>query len=386
MVGCMSQLRSRAEQLLAQAYAEALSQVPEGAAVFDAHVHVGTDIDGFVSRREELLAFLDGSKATGAFCFCLDEPDRVPAFRAANDRTLAASTASDGKLVPFVRLDLEDNPIEEARRVLALGGAGIKLHPRSQGFSVGDDRLAPVFALSEEYGVPILIHGGRGLPPIADDLERLVSNHDQAQLIIAHAGVADLERLTGHFGGRPGVFFDTSAWSFYDLVDLFGRVAPEQIAYASDYPYGQQPGSLHLVLRVASVMGYSDEHVKAVVGGTARAISEGSPPTPTDPPGVPSLEQPVTLLRIHHYVAMAIPMLWSGQPDRIGVLGLALNTCGSNGSRSALLEELSEYLGCARDLWAQVAETEDEAEAFALTRLVMRLLHVADINALSRHE
>ena len=383
MVAIVADLLDHAEQLLAQAYVDALARVPANASIFDAHVHVGTDIDGFVSRRDELVAFLDESNSAGAFVFCLDEPDRTPAFTAANNRTLADAAASNGKLLPFVRLDLEDRPTEEARRVLDLGARGIKLHPRSQGFSVGDDRLDPIFALSAEYGVPILIHGGRGLPPIADDLERLVSRHKDAQLIIAHAGVADLERLTGHFGGRPGVFFDTSAWSFYDLIDLYGRVAPEQILYASDYPYGQQPGSLQLVLSVAETMGFSEDQLRAILGGTAQAIADGSPPTPTTPPGVPSLEHPVTLLRIHHYLAMAIPLLWSRMPDTIGVLGLALNTSRSNGTNVARLDELSEYLGCARDLWARAAETEDKQEAFTLARIVMRLLHVADIAALS---
>ena len=61
--------------------------------------------------------------------------------------------------------------------------------------------------------MPILIHGGRGLPPIASDLARLVLTYPEAQLIIAHAGIADLGRLMHAFAGKAGVFFDTSAWS-----------------------------------------------------------------------------------------------------------------------------------------------------------------------------
>ena len=107
-----------------------------------------------------------------AFMFCLDEPDRHPAFSAANDRTLAFAERSDGRLVPFVRLDLNESPLEEATRCLDAGARGIKLHPRAQRFDAADDRLGPVFALAEERRVPILIHGGRGLPPIADGLAR----------------------------------------------------------------------------------------------------------------------------------------------------------------------------------------------------------------------
>ena len=104
--------------------------------------------------------------------FCLDEPDRHPAFSAANDRTLAFAERSGGRLIPFVRLDLNETPIEEAKRCLDAGARGIKLHPRAQRFDSTDERLGPVFALAEERRVPILIHGGRGLPPIADGLAR----------------------------------------------------------------------------------------------------------------------------------------------------------------------------------------------------------------------
>ena len=81
------------------------------------------------------------------------------------------------ELVPFVRLDLDETPIEEATRCLDLGARGIKLHPRAQRFLPDDPRLEPVFALAAERRVPILIHGGRGLPPIADSLGRLLDRH-----------------------------------------------------------------------------------------------------------------------------------------------------------------------------------------------------------------
>src|SRR5256885_13132073 len=150
--------------------------------------------------------------------FCRAEPDRHPAFRAANDRTLAFATRSEGRMIPFVRLDLAEEPIEEARRCLDLGARGIKLHPRAQRFLLNDERLDPVFALAAERRVPILIHGGRGLPPIADHLARLVERYPEAQLIIAHAGIADLAELASHFRRQAGGFFRTSLWDPLDLV------------------------------------------------------------------------------------------------------------------------------------------------------------------------
>src|ERR671914_144524 len=208
----------RALRLVATYDEELQSLIPDGVELFDAHVHVGRDIDGFVAPYDELLSFLRRYGVARAFAFCMDEPDRHPAFQAANDRTLAAAEQSDGSLIPFVRLDLAEGPIEEATRCLDRGARGIKLHPRAQGFLLNAERLAPVFELAAERRVPILIHGGGGAPPIADHLSRLVEAYPEAQLIIAHAGIADLAALSECFAGRAGVFFDTSVWSPIDLL------------------------------------------------------------------------------------------------------------------------------------------------------------------------
>jgi predicted TIM-barrel fold metal-dependent hydrolase len=176
-------------------------ELPEGARLFDAHTHLGNDIDSMVGNYDELTALLDRYGFAGAFMFCLDEADREPAFTAPNDRTLAYAKRSEGRLVPFVRLDLTANPLAEARRCLDLGARGIKLHPRAQAFALDDERLQPIFALAVERDVPILIHGGRGLPPISEDLEALVTRNEGVRLIVAHAGIADMAGLAGRWAG-----------------------------------------------------------------------------------------------------------------------------------------------------------------------------------------
>src|SRR5205823_6496060 len=177
----------------------------------------------------------------------------------------------------FVRLDLAEEPIEEATRCLDAGARGIKLHPRAQRFLLNDERLSPVFALAAERRVPILIHGGRGLPPIADHLARLVDAYPEAELIVAHAGIADLAGLAAVFAGKAGVFFDTSAWSPIDLLDFFRQISPEQVVYASDYPYGQQPSSLLIALRTARVAGFGEAELRAMLAGSANRIADGEP-------------------------------------------------------------------------------------------------------------
>src|SRR5438034_1529210 len=290
----------RAQALIAGYDEELLRELPTGTEVFDAHVHLGNDIDGFNGVYEELERIDDHYGIRRCFMFCMDEPDRHPAFRAANDRTLEHAKRSGGRLIPFVRLDLAEEPIEEATRCIDLGARGIKLHPRAQRFLLNDERLAPVFELAAERRVPILIHGGRGLPPIADHLARLVERFPEAHLIIAHGGIADLAALAERFAGKAGVFFDTSVWSPVDLLDFYHQISPEQVLYASDYPYGQQPSSLLIALRTAKFAGLDEDQLRNMLAGSANRIADGEPPLePSAPKGDATFAQPMSLARVH---------------------------------------------------------------------------------------
>jgi uncharacterized protein len=291
---------------------------------------------------------------------------------------------SAGRLIPFVRLDLNETPIEEARRCLDAGARGIKLHPRAQKFTATDERLAPVFEIAAERRVPILIHGGRGLPPIAAGLRALVDRYPEAILIIAHAGIADLAELARCMAGRKRVLFDTSTWSPIDLLDFYRQVPPEQIVYASDYPYGQQPSSLLIAIKTARYAGYSDDQLRDVLAGTANALADGDElPEPTTPLGGDTFSQPMQLARIHQYLSMATPLLWSRQPDTVGVLGLAINTCAERNGHSGEVDRIRELLVAARDLWIEVPEIEDEVDQRQAMRLAHRLVHIADIEAVT---
>ena len=360
------------------------SELPADAYLFDVHTHLGHDIDGMNGFYEELTVGLDRYGFSHAFVFCMDEYDREPAFTVPNDRTLAHAERAGGKLVPFVRLDLTERPVEEARRCLDLGAKGIKLHPRAQAFTLDDDRLPPIFELAVEHGVPILIHGGRGLPPIAEHLELLVKRYEGVRLIIAHAGIADMGALAGRLGGLPGVFFDTSVWSAVDLFDLYRQVAPEQIVYASDYPYGRQPNSLLMVIRSARAAGFDDHQLRGVLGENARPIAEGEPlDRLTTPREMKSLGQPLTFARIHQYISMAVPMLWLRQRDAIGALGLAVNASRERNGYLEEAERIQELLVSAQELWRHGGEVVADDERIEAMRTAIQLINIADLIAIT---
>ena len=80
--------RARALELLERWKEELQRLLPADADIFDAHLHLGHDIDGMVGDYDQLEALMAKYGISRAFMFCLDEPDRHPSFSAANSSVL----------------------------------------------------------------------------------------------------------------------------------------------------------------------------------------------------------------------------------------------------------------------------------------------------------
>ena len=82
-----------------------------------------------------------------------------------------------------------------------------------------------------------------------------------------------------------------------------------------------------------------------MLAGNANRIVNGEPPLePTAPTGRATLSQSMALARIHQYLSMATPLLWTRQADTIGVLGLALNACDERNGSVDELDQIRELL------------------------------------------
>ena len=106
--------------------------------------------------------------------------------------------------------------------------------------------------------MPILIHAGRGLPPLADGLVDLALRHPGAVLILAHGAICDQGILTSRLAEHPGVLYDISCFFPLDVIELFARVPAERIVFASDPPYGLPATTLYMALRVAAQAGLDE--------------------------------------------------------------------------------------------------------------------------------
>ena len=362
-------------ELLARHDAVRAELVPGDGRIWDAHTHLGVDEDGSELQAADLIDQMRGHGVSRAFVFPLNDPERVPRYRVPNDRVLAWAAESGGMLVPFCRLDMSDAPLEEATRCLDAGARGIKLHPRAQRFGFDEAGLDPVFALAAERSVPILVHAGRGLPPIAEPLRRLVERHPGAQLILAHAAIADLQEISRTLTAHPNVCYDTSVWSAIDIRSLLASVSPEQVLFATDAPYGTYGVSELMLGLLLRRIGAAPDVIDAVFWGNAERVAAGRPAEAMSPPLLGAqMGLSLQRLRVHEYLVMAATTRWLRQPDTPGAMMLAARACDPTGDPG--LQDVSDLLAAAQLVWDEPDRARD---LFRLLQIAMCL--ILDVDA-----
>ena len=332
---------------------------PAQAEVIDAHTHLGLDEDGRSLTLEQLLSQLDRAGARRACVFPLHDPERKPSYGVPNDRVLGWAGESEGRLVPFCRLDPAEEPLAEAQRCLAAGARGIKLHPRAQGFDFNGREMDDVFALAESARVPILIHAGRGLPPLADGLADVALRHPGAVLILAHGAICDQGILTTRLAEHPGVLYDMSCFFPLDVIELLARAPAERIVFASDPPYGMPATTLYMALRVAKQAGLDEASTRTILGGTMAALLDGDElPAVTPPRRGPSIEISGRLARVYGYASLVGPALFSGTVEQArAMLDMAVAACRDPEPDS--VGEALETIGAALSAASAMLEDKD---------------------------
>lgn len=333
---------------------EANRMRPDDAEVFDAHTHLGLDEDGRSLDLRTLLSQLDDAGAKRACVFPLHDPERRPSYTVPNDRVLAWAAESEERLVPFCRLDPADGSLAEGERCLNRGARGIKLHPRAQSFSFEGPEMEGIFELAAQAAVPILIHAGRGMPPIADGLANLALRHPDVVLILAHGAICDQGILASRLADHPSVLYDTSCFFAIDVLELLARVPAERVVFASDPPYGLPSSGLYMTMRVAACAGLDEQATRGILGETMAALVEGRGLAAASAPrGAETIAMSGRLARVYGYGSLAGPALFAGATEQAkGMLDLAVSVCRDPdpGSVGDALDAIGAALIAARAL------------------------------------
>ena len=208
-----------------------------------------------------------------------------------------------------------------------------------------------VFGLAESVGVPILIHAGRGLPPLAEGLVALAMRHPEAALILAHGAICDQGILTSRLADHTRVLYDISCFFPLDVIELFARVPAERIVFASDPPYGRPAPTLYLALRVARQAGLDEAATRNMLGGTmAMLMDQGELPPTTPPRRGAAITLSGRLARVYGYASLIGPALFGGVPEQArAMLEMAVAACRDPdpGQDGEALQEIGAALSAA---------------------------------------
>ena len=367
---------------LLQAWLQPLLADLPSAALFDAHTHIGAnDPDGARLSGEQLINILAPLDAR-AVVFPMHEPG---GYREANDLILAEAAGSDGRLVPFCRLNPNDGAVAEGLRCFELGARGIKLHPRSDDFLMDSREAREVFALADEHRLPVLIHAGRGIPALGRHTFAYSEKFPRTRIILAHAAVSDLSWMWRHMPDHPNVFIDTSWWVPADLTFLFSYVPPGQILFASDVPYGAPALNAILTIRCGLEAGLSAEQLRGVCAAQLERLLAGEDPVDHGPaPGPPDGDRDLILERVHLYAMVALGRMIAGADaeEIIAMAGLAASV-EADAPQAATCRTMTELIGLQTEAIAEVVAKDLATPSTQRLALLTPLLLAATLAATS---
>ena len=321
--------------------------------LFDAHTHIGrNDPDGNSAEPEEILAAMDAAGQRRALLFAMQEPGGE--YRAANDEVLAACAASGGRLSALGRVAPRvPGAVQEAQRTLEAGAVGVKLHPRSDAFTLPDPVVDEIAAVVAERRGILLFHAGRGIPNLGEAALDLAAQHPGVRIILAHAGISDLGAIANAVGDAHNVFFDTAWWQVSDLIALFCEIAPGQILHASDMPYGTGMFAAWVDLRLAAAVGLGEDAIRSIMGGQLDRLVAGKDPLDLGPPpGVEALgpRLPAAERAIAHLTAAAYGSFRGWDPtEPIALARVACQTPGPDDPSARVLGTVDRFAALAHE-------------------------------------
>lgn len=245
-------------------------KIPEGVEVFDAHAHIGADVDGRTMTAEGMRERMLQAGVSRSIVFPLNDPNARDDFSGPNDVLWSAYEEYPDLFVPFFRLNPHREYEKEFARCVERGFRGLKLHPVSQQFELDDPKVVRLLGMAAEADLPVLIHAGFAMQRIVEPLLPTIEAHPGLRLILGHAAMVEVLEATRAFRDHPNVLFETSVVGLRDLYVLFGNLDPSRICYGSDIPYGDLPSTLYAALAAADAAGVPDSELPGILFGNIR--------------------------------------------------------------------------------------------------------------------
>jgi hypothetical protein len=207
-------------------------------------------------RRPEEIAEYYRSRKIGCVVFSVDESltGRPPV---PNDEVAALAAANSDIMIAFASVNPTRGAegIQEARRLIAWGIRGFKLHPPVQQFHANDRRVYPFYEVIHEARLPVIFHtghsgigtgmrGGGGVRlkygnPM--DIDDVAVDFPDMPIILAHPSFPWQDEAISICLHKPQVFIDLSGWSpkYFSpvLIQYANTLLKDKMLFGSDFPF-----------------------------------------------------------------------------------------------------------------------------------------------------
>lgn len=205
----------------------------------DSHVHTKDYSDGSMGSRS-LVTALGSAGMTDAVVSWADN-DFV-------DLVVAAMPW----LTPLVWVRPAYSNVEDVRKRLEDGAAGLKLHPAYDHYPADSPTLDPYLQAAADARVPVAVHSGPGTsdPTL---IRRLAERFPTVPVVLYHTYLGHPEgrfRASRHAREVANLHLETSWCSSMEVVRLIDEVGPDQVLFGSD---GAIDGPLHFVRQPPNV-------------------------------------------------------------------------------------------------------------------------------------
>src|SRR5262245_45588172 len=235
----------------------------------DTHVHIESDSRGNPALEAASKYFGDGgsycspeehgdyyrSRTIGCVIFSVDE--RITGRRQVpNDEVAEIAARNPDIMIAFASVDPTRGAeaVREAKRLVAAGIKGFKVHPPVQQFHANDRLAYPFYEVVAEARLPIIFHTGHsgigtGMPggggirlkfgnPM--DIDDVAVDFPDMPIVLAHPSFPWQDEALSICLHKPEVFIDLSGWSpkYFSptLIQYANTLLKNKMLFGSDFP------------------------------------------------------------------------------------------------------------------------------------------------------
>ncbi len=246
-------------------------------------------VKAIISKPERFLARMDEEGIDRAGLINYVSPDVIGFDATANDFSAQFAKDHRDRLIPFGSvhpLHCDDPKAEMERLISDLEIAAIKIHPPHQLFYPNDyrhglDGLETVYTYAEDHGLPVTIHGGTSIFPLARNaygdpihVDDVAVDFPKLKILLAHGG-RPLWTDTAFFlvRGRPNIYLELSSIPPARLLEYFPKLESiaEKCVWGSDWP-GPGPKSMGDNVDQFLQLPLSDAAKRRILHGTAAEL------------------------------------------------------------------------------------------------------------------